>query len=285
MTLAALPWLCLLLPLVAAEWCQVKHGKCTGQRHSFKERSALNPDLWERIIHHTPDPYWDMLGLRFADWDFDGDLDMIVAEGSKWTNPRQLSVLEQLANGSFLSHRIATVDLDNFAVTDWNGDGQMDVLVCHEQNETVIVSWFDLSPEVILNTSRDGDLDLILGDADTRYFERISLGEVIERQSLNPVTAMIAAKNESVRACATPGLLLLVLLLLLHLLLLPPIAAAGRLLLLLLLLSLFLLPCRTGKRSGTEGRNGDKMKPKHGLGFSLLLLLLLPASFCPAAAC
>ena len=49
----------------------------------------------------------------------------------------------------------------------------------------------------------DGDLDLILGN-DTwhldppRYFERISPGEVIERQSPNPIAAMIT-KNESVR--------------------------------------------------------------------------------------
>ena len=49
-----------------------------------------------------------------------------------------------------------------------------------------------------IDLDRDGDLDLILGDIDARYFERISLGEVTERQSLNPVTAMIA-KNESIR--------------------------------------------------------------------------------------
>jgi hypothetical protein len=66
-------------------------------------------------------------------------------------------VLEQLANGSFIPHRTAIVDLDNFEVADWDSDGKMDVLVCHAQNEHVIVSRLDFSPsspEVILNTSR-----------------------------------------------------------------------------------------------------------------------------------
>ena len=48
-----------------------------------------------------------------------------------------------------------------------------------------------------IDLDRDGDLDLILGDIDTRYFERISLGELIERQSLNPIAAI--AKNHSIR--------------------------------------------------------------------------------------
>ena len=48
-----------------------------------------------------------------------------------------------------------------------------------------------------VDLDRDGDLDLILGDIDTRYFERISPGELIERQSLNPMAAI--AKNESIR--------------------------------------------------------------------------------------
>eukprot|EP00435_Cladocopium_sp_Y103_P042492 s3793_g11.t1 len=43
----------------------------------------------------------------------------------------------------------------------------------------------------------------------------------------------------------------------------------------------FLLPCRTGKRSGTEGRNGDKMQPKNcptcGASLTLLAQLTLPA--------
>ena len=48
-----------------------------------------------------------------------------------------------------------------------------------------------------IDLDRDGDLDLILGDIDTRYFERISFGELMERQSLNPIAAI--AKNESIR--------------------------------------------------------------------------------------
>ena len=68
-------------------------------------------------------------------------------------------MLEQLANGSFIAHRTAIVELDNFEVADWDSDGKMDVLVCHAQNEHVIVSRLDLSPfsspEVILNTSHD----------------------------------------------------------------------------------------------------------------------------------
>ena len=37
---------------------------------------------------------------------------------------------------------------------------------------------------------QDGDLDLILGDSNTRYFERVSAGQVIERVSENPLAAI-----------------------------------------------------------------------------------------------
>ena len=151
--------LLLLVPLVAADlesWCQVKHGKCTGQRHSFKPREELK--LWERVIGFQS--LLHLKSARLADWDLDGDLDIIVAENENWDPKKwQLWVLQQLANGSFMPHPLAKVELDNFAVADWDANGQMDVLVCHTKNEAVIVSRLahspTSSPEVILNTSGD----------------------------------------------------------------------------------------------------------------------------------
>ena len=157
-------WFALILPLVAAHlsWCHVSHGACTGQRHSFNftaPRSAWSNklDLWERVLHRADG--LALKGVRFADWDSDGDLDMVVAEQGRDTKKSQLRILEQLANGSFMPHPSAAVDLDTFAVGDWNADGRMDVLVCHVQNEMVMVSRMELSPmsnpELILNTSRE----------------------------------------------------------------------------------------------------------------------------------
>lgn len=154
-------WPCLCL--VSAQddfWCQVKPGKCTGQRHAFEASQKLG--LWDQIAtNDTSFRDRKLKGLRFADWDTDRDIDIILADKGRKDETWQLAVLEQLSDGSFVSHTIAAIELDNFDVVDWNADGKLDVLVCHhdQKNDTITITRVELSaiprtaPQIILEIS------------------------------------------------------------------------------------------------------------------------------------
>ena len=60
--------------------------------------------------------------LRFADWDSDGDVDVLLAENDS------LWFYERFPGDSFYKHKLMTTNLsiwDGFEVADWDGDRQL----------------------------------------------------------------------------------------------------------------------------------------------------------------
>ncbi|CAK9100562.1 unnamed protein product [Durusdinium trenchii] len=197
-------WVALQLCLVClteasvGSWCQADPGSCIGQRHSLEKKET--PTLKGEHYDGT---------LRLADWDGDGDTDVLVGDGgSIWFH-------ERLAHDAFRMHELVKLRAregqlqSRFEVVDWDGDKHLDLLLCTMVGDLVTVSLLNRSsllpmenisefPEIILLThgstcdmlardfDEDGDVDLILGDdkwlpSYSRYFERISAYRVVER--------------------------------------------------------------------------------------------------------
>ena len=82
-----------------------------GQRHTFQQA-----DLSVKMSGHTP-----LHGLRFADWDSDGDMDVLVAEHeSLWFYERLPG-----PGDSFEKHKLMPFWQSGFEVADWDGDLQL----------------------------------------------------------------------------------------------------------------------------------------------------------------
>lgn len=82
------------LPVVEGSWCQASSfGSCLGQRHDFEKKDL--PRLHGGRYRN----------LRFADWDGDGDTDVLAGHGpgeSIWFH-------ERLSNDSFRSHELGKI--------------------------------------------------------------------------------------------------------------------------------------------------------------------------------
>ena len=61
----------------------------------------------------------NLYGLRFADWDSDGDMDALVAEN------KSLWFYERLPGDSFEKHKLMPFWQNGFEVADWDGDLQL----------------------------------------------------------------------------------------------------------------------------------------------------------------
>lgn len=100
-------------PVGEGLWCQAGIGSCVGQRHMFRKNesySTLRGSHFDGTI-------------RFADWDSDGDTDVLVGDGgSIW-------FYERLSNDTFSKHELVklraqegpAVRLTGFEVADWDG--------------------------------------------------------------------------------------------------------------------------------------------------------------------
>ena len=97
-----------LLGIEGRAWCQSDGGSCIGQRHRLEEKPQ--PSLKGENFGGT---------LRFADWDRDGDTDLLVQQqDSIWFHER--------SGESFLLQELAKLPADlkkaGIEVADWNRD-------------------------------------------------------------------------------------------------------------------------------------------------------------------
>eukprot|EP00435_Cladocopium_sp_Y103_P064154 s151_g25.t2 len=108
-------------------WCQASHGSCVGQRHKFQEDVSFEANVTPLLAGESVNlgGKSKLHGLRFADWDSDGDMDVLVAED------RTLWFYERLRGDAFEKHKLMTYfSYDSFEVADWDGDARPDLLVC-----------------------------------------------------------------------------------------------------------------------------------------------------------
>ena len=107
------------------EWCRSVTGFCHGQRYILKEADSPLLDSFPDHIDN----------LEAVVWDSDGDLDLLVTY-SPSSGSKMLTYLENvqgsfLRNGSLASlPTYGTVSWHKpFAATDWDADGDMDLLI------------------------------------------------------------------------------------------------------------------------------------------------------------
>ncbi|CAL1129342.1 unnamed protein product [Cladocopium goreaui] len=202
-----------LVTVAKGWWCQASHGSCTGQRHKFQKDASLE--------FQFPFSRKDYGLLRFADWDSDGDMDILVAENESLWFYERLPGLgdffekhEVIRFSSFrssfevpYSHWFGE---KGFEVADWDGDGNPDLLVCHRSFKLTSVQFLNYqmvlassisivseAPMILLTNEttgchmqavdfdEDGDVDLALSEPYAssvgwpthrlrKYFERVS---------------------------------------------------------------------------------------------------------------
>ncbi|CAE7707266.1 crt [Symbiodinium sp. CCMP2592] len=180
----------------AVEWCRSVTGFCHGQRYILKEADLPGVDSFPE---NTQD-------LEAVDWDGDGDLDLLVAHSTS-SGSSILTYLENvqgsfLRNGSLTSLPTASMH-KTFAATDWDADGDTDLLI-YDNGSLLLLDRLDNSslaegrllaqidegrwPKkctvAVGDYDQDGDDDVLIswsGQTSIRYFEHENSGNVTER--------------------------------------------------------------------------------------------------------
>eukprot|EP00927_Polykrikos_kofoidii_P025705 TRINITY_DN23050_c0_g1_i1.p1 TRINITY_DN23050_c0_g1~~TRINITY_DN23050_c0_g1_i1.p1 ORF type:complete len:1669 (-),score=318.77 TRINITY_DN23050_c0_g1_i1:29-5035(-) len=162
---------------------------------------------------------------RVVDWDGDGDLDIVVGELSG-----EIVYFEQV-DGQFLLRENDDNPFGNIhvgslampAVTDWDGDGDLDLIVGNSFGKVLLferidgellVEWenatelasveWEAAPETY-DWDADGDIDLILGsyDGTIKYYQRQDDGSLLQRYSFfNPFDKIDVGRSSVPRVAA-----------------------------------------------------------------------------------
>ena len=128
-------------------WCQAEPGSCLGSQQSYKEPIEI------QLVHEVP--YIRHI-VKFLDWDGDGDLDFVATyrDDEDYEKSRLRLGFFERQNDAFKMHNLEEYmetadngeDALEFEVTDWDGDGEEDLVLAKfvkttHLNADLFLSW------------------------------------------------------------------------------------------------------------------------------------------------
>jgi hypothetical protein len=129
-------------------WCQAEPGSCLGSQQSYKEPIEI------QLVHEVP--YIRHI-VKFLDWDGDGDLDFVATywDDEDYEKGRLRLGFFERQNDAFKMHNLVEEYMETadngedaleFEVTDWDGDGEEDLVLAKfvkttHLNADLFLSW------------------------------------------------------------------------------------------------------------------------------------------------
>lgn len=129
-------------------WCQAEPGSCLGSQQSYKEPIEI------QLVHEVP--YIRHI-VKFLDWDGDGDLDFVATyrDDEDYKKSRLRLGFFERQNDAFKMHNLVEEYMETadngedaleFEVTDWDGDGEEDLVLAKyvkttHLNADLFLSW------------------------------------------------------------------------------------------------------------------------------------------------